>query len=185
MPMTLFTSSREKNLWSCALVVLLAIYSTLFLGRPLATLFQNQNLQAAIFLFVMILIGTTIILHAFNTKPTKIELTIWIGVIAAYIMFFLRLGLPERSHLIEYGVLAIFIHLAISERVSQGKLISTPALIAFLIAFLIGVVDECIQICLPHRIFDPIDIMFNGIAAALAIGSRILILWIRRIKSKG
>jgi VanZ family protein len=95
-------------------------------------------------------------------------------------MFFLRLGIPERSHLIEYSVLAIFIHKAFAERVSQGNKIAMPALLSFAVTFLIGVLDECIQLFLPNRVFDALDILFNGIAVTLAIGSNVFLVWVRK-----
>ena len=176
-----FTSSREKHLWLWAFLVFAAIFSTLFIGQPLAILFKNQDIQAAVFLLVMVLVGATMLVHGIKTKPGKIEITILLGIIAVYIMFFLRLGLPERSHLMEYSVLAIFIHKAITERVRQGIKIRMPALLAFVATFLIGVFDECIQIILPNRVFDPTDIMFNGIAAAMAIGSSVVLTWARKL----
>lgn len=178
--MPLFTSSREKQFWLWALAVLAAIFSTLFLGQPLAELFGDQNIQAAIFLLVMFLVGVAILIHAIKTKPSKVELTIWFGIVAVYVMFILRLGLPERSHLMEYSVLAIFIHKAITERVNQGKLIPRPALVAALFTSLIGVLDECIQIFLPDRVFDTNDIIFNGMAVAMAIGTRVFLAWVRK-----
>jgi VanZ family protein len=95
-------------------------------------------------------------------------------------MFFLRMGLPRRSHLIEYSVLATFVHKALIERLNQGKYIVQPALHVLLIAFLIGVLDECIQIFLPNRVFDLYDILFNGIAVAIAIGSTLVLSWLRK-----
>lgn len=178
--MPLFTSSRERRLWVCAFAVLIAIFTTLFIGQPLIKLFGNQDVQAVVFLFVMALIGVAIIVYSLNAKPGRIELSILFGILAVYTMLFLRLGLAERSHLMEYSVLALFIHAAISERGKQGKQIRVPALLAFIIAFLIGVLDECIQILLPHRVFDPIDILFNGMAVAMAIGSSLVLIWIRK-----
>lgn len=128
----------------------------------------------------MALVGATIILHAFRTRPGKTELTVLLGIIAVYVLFFLRLGLPERSHLMEYSVLAIFVHKAITERANNGKRIPNPAIVAFLITLLIGVVDECIQLVLPYRVFDMLDIVFNGIAIAMAIGSAILLSRVRK-----
>ncbi len=43
--MPLFTSSREKHLWIWAFSVFAAIFSTLFIGQPLARLLANQNIQ--------------------------------------------------------------------------------------------------------------------------------------------
>lgn len=181
--MSIFTSSREKRLWLCVLLVIIAIYSTLFLGQPLAELFESQDFRAAIFLLVMLLIGTTILIHAIKTKPSKTEITFILGIIAVYIMFTLRLGMPERSHLMEYSVLAIFVHQAINERLRNGKQIPVPALISFILTFLIGVIDECIQLFLPNRVFDTQDIVFNGMAAVAALGTYTVILWIRKFKN--
>jgi len=177
--MPLFTSSREKQLWIYAFLVFIAIYSTLFIGQPLIEQFTNQGLQTIIFLFVMILIGVTIILHSLKAKPSKIKITIFLGIIAVYIMFFLRLGLAERTHLIEYSVLAIFIHKAITERFGSGNKIYKAALFSFAIAFFIGVFDESLQIVLPNRVFDFIDILFNGIAVVMALGLSIFLTWFR------
>jgi len=182
--MPLFTSTREKHLWFWVFVVFVAIFSTLFLGQPLAELFSSQDARAVIFLIVMFLVGATILVHAIKTKPTKIELTIILGIVAVYTMFVLRLGMPERSHLMEYSVLAVFMHKAITERITQGKQIPMPALITFSITFLIGVLDECIQILLPDRYFDPEDIAFNGLAAIMAIGSTEILNWVRKWRNR-
>ena len=178
--MNLFTSKREKHLWLWALVVTVAIFSTLFLGQPLAKLFNSQDVRAVVFVMVMFLVGTTILIHAIRTKPRRTELALIIGLIAVYTMFILRLGMPERSHLMEYSVLAIFVHKAIMERKNQRKQIPLPGLMAFGITFIIGVCDECIQILLPDRYFDPEDIAFNALAAVMAIGSSVLINWVRK-----
>jgi hypothetical protein len=177
--MLYFTSPREKRLWFWAFAVFATIFSTLFIGQPLAIQLSNQNVQAVFFMLGMIMVGAAIVVHGLKTKPSKIEITILLGIIAVYIMFYLRLGIPERSHLIEYGVLAIFIHKALIERVSQGNQIRVPALVAFLVTFIIGVLDECMQIFLPTRIFDPVDIVFNGLAALMAIGASITLQWVR------
>ena len=178
--MPLFTSRREKHLWLWTFAVVLAIFSTLFVGRPLAKLFSSQDVQAVIFVLGMLLVGVTMLVHALKVKPGKMELVLWLGITAVYAMFFLRLGLPERSHLIEYSVLAIFIHQALTERRSQGKQFGNPAIVALALAFLIGLVDECIQFSLPNRVFDPVDIFFNGMAATLAIGFALGLGWVRK-----
>ncbi|MGI9544345.1 MAG: VanZ family protein [Cyclobacteriaceae bacterium] len=180
--MPLFTSSREKHLWIWGLIVYAAIFSTLFFGQPLARIFGNQNIQAAIFMLGMLLVGAAILVHALWTKPSKIEIAILLGIAAVYIMFILRLGLPERSHLIEYSVLAIVIHKAVTERVGPGTHILKPALIALTITFLLGVFDESMQIFLPNRVFDPVDIFFNGMAATMAIASNVALIWLRKLK---
>ncbi|MEP1031947.1 VanZ family protein [Ekhidna sp.] len=178
--MTLFTSTKEKRLWLWALAVFAAIISTLFIGRPLASQLRNQNVQAIFFMLGMLLIAIAVLIHAWKSKPSKIELSILLGIIAVYVMFIFRLGAPERSHLIEYSVLTIIIHKALIERARQANRIRMPALFAWVIAFLIGVLDESIQIILPNRVFDPQDILFNGIAVTMAIIVTIFLVWMRR-----
>lgn len=182
--MSLFTSTREKYLWFWAFAVFIAIFSTLFVGQPFTKIFANQNIQTAIFLIGMLLVVVTILLHVLKAKPSKTEITILLGIVAVYIMFFLRLGIPERSHLIEYSVLAIFIHKAITERVRQGKRIPLPTLLSFAVTFLIGVFDECIQIVLPNRVFDPLDILFNGFVIIMALGSSVVFNWVKKLITK-
>ncbi len=182
--MALFTSKREKQLWLWVFAVIIAIFSTLFFGQPLAELFSSQDARAVVFSIVMLLVGTTILIHAIKSKPSSLELTLWIGLAAVYTMFILRLGMPDRSHLIEYSVLAIFIHKAILERNNQTRGIPLPGLIALVISFTIGVIDECIQILLPDRYFDPEDILFNGMSATMAIGSNAIMHWVRDRRNK-
>ncbi len=179
--MSTFTSSREKYYWLCTALVVIAIFSTLFLGRPLAEALQDQNMQSLLFLVGMFLVGVMILVHSLQTKPNRIEIALLLGIAAIYILLFLRLGLPERSHLIEYSVLAVIMHKAIQERKTNGKKISYPALWALLFSFIIGLIDEGIQIFLPDRVFDYWDIVFNGIAVSLAMGAVVVIAWVRKL----
>jgi len=181
--MPVFTSTKEKRLWIWAGAVVLAIFSTLVFGQQLAGLIQNQDINAAIFLLGMILIGLAVLFHGLRGRSDKSELVIWLGIAAVYMMVFLRLTMSERTHLIEYSVLAIFIHSALVERLNHENQIIKPALIAFLFTFTIGVIDESIQLFLPHRVFDPVDILFNGLAAFMALVSSMTLFWIRKKKA--
>ncbi|MDH3246546.1 MAG: VanZ family protein [Saprospiraceae bacterium] len=178
--MEFFTSTRERNLWRWALLVTIAIYASLFMGNPLARLVEDQNIAAIFFLLGMAVVAGAILFHSLETRPGKIELAVGAGFLAVFIMFFLRLGLAEGSHVIEYSILAIFIDKAINERVKQGKNIAWPSMVAWVISLMIGVIDESIQIFIPDRIFDPTDIAFNGIAVTLAIVPGLLIKWVRK-----
>jgi len=62
--MSLFTSKEEKNLWLWAVAVFEAIFSTLFMGMPLANQLRYQNIQAVFFVFGMLLVAC---LHWFKT----------------------------------------------------------------------------------------------------------------------
>lgn len=181
--MPFFTSSREKYRWFWAFLIFATIISTLFMGQPLANQLRDQNIQAIFFLSGMVLIATAVIIHGLKNKPGKVEFSVLIGILAVYVMFFFRLGAPERSHLIEYSVLTIFIHNALTERFRFGNQIK-PVWLTFLITFGIGVLDESIQQLLPDRVFDWEDILFNGIAVMMALGSTLILRWVRRLISK-
>ena len=173
--MSIFTSVREKRLWLYALIVWLAILSTLVMGLPIQELLVDQNTQFILFLSGMILMAAAVITHGLKVRPGKKEVAIWIGLAAVGIMLFFRLGASERSHLIEYGALAICVHRALIERLRHKNQLLIPGLVAFSITFFIGILDEFIQLLLPSRVFDTNDILFNGLAALLAIGGALLL----------
>ncbi len=170
--------TREKRLWLWALLIVLAIFTSLFIGQPLQDQLRNQYLQAGLFLLGMALVGATILVHGIRFRPGKFELTILIGVAAVGFMLFFRLGAPERSHMIEYSVLAVFVHGAMVERWSPQDV--KPAIVAFFVTFIIGVIDETVQIVIPHRVFDFEDIVFNGMVIGVAIIGSTLLHWMRR-----
>lgn len=178
--MTLFTSKLEKLLWLLAALVFVVIFSTLFIGSPLLNLLRNQNIQAAIFFMGMILISALILYHGLKSTTHNKMTGVYIGLFAVYLMLFLRLGLPERTHLIEYSVLAIFIYQALNERFNNFETSYKPALLAAVIACLIGAIDELIQLFIPERVFDFEDILFNCFAIVAAIGSSVFLQWIRK-----
>ncbi len=177
--MNMFTSHREKRLWIWVFAVIAAIFMTIFLGQPLANIISNKNLQGITFGIAMIMIGGTIFTYGFRSRPSRTEWVTVIGLTSVYIMLFLRLALPERTHLMEYSVLAIFIHNAFSERVRNGKKIPGMALLTIVLASLIGVLDESIQYLIPGRVFDLQDIAFNIFAAVLAVSASRTFHWIK------
>lgn len=176
----IFTSGREQKLWILVFMVLVTIFSTLAIGSPLQEMLRNQNVQAIFFALGMILTGTTIIIHGLKVRPSKTEIAIWSGLAAIYIMFFFRLGAPERSHLMEYSVLAIFIHNALSERLKNGNKLPQIELFAILITAFFGILDESIQSFIPDRVFDFEDIFFNIFAGLLAVSASWILGWAKR-----
>lgn len=178
--MPVWKSIREKQYWLWAILVYITILTTLFIGQPLANELRDQNVQAIFFLLGMVLAASAVIIHGIVNKPSKTEYAILIGIIAVYIMFFFRLGAPERSHLIEYSVLAILLHKAFSERFKAENKISKPAFFSLFLGISLGAVDECIQLLIPHRYFDPVDLFFNGMVVTMAIGTSLLLQWLNR-----
>ncbi len=177
--MSIFHSKKEKYLWYLALLVVVVIFSSLFLGLPLLDLLDNQNIQAALFVAGMLLIAILIVYDGLRNNASHQLYGIYLGLFAVYLMLFLRLGLAERSHLIEYSVLALFIFRALSERFKNKATSLKPAVAAILITCVVGCVDEVLQLYIPNRVFDYQDIVFNCFAAFAAVMLRICIQWVR------
>ncbi len=174
-----FSSDRERRLWAWTLAVVGAIYATLGLASTLAGALSDG--QAAVgFLVAMLLVGLSILTQGLKTRPGGVEIGVALGIAVVYLMVFFRMAIPERSHLIEYSVVAVLIYEAITERASQGRRVPVPALLAVLAASLVGVFDECIQWFLPSRVFDPLDILFNVLAGVMAVVACVVLGWARR-----
>ncbi len=178
----LFASRREQRLWAWTLAVVIAIYSTLGLARTLAdALGDSPLLGAGLFLLCCFLVLATVVTQGLRVRPGGAELAVALGVAAAYILVFVRMAIPtERSHLIEYGVVAVFVHEALRERARHGRRVPAPALLAVLAAGFVGVLDECIQLLLPSRVFDPLDMLFNVLGGTMAVAASAALGWARR-----
>ncbi|WP_419163744.1 VanZ family protein [Candidatus Palauibacter sp.] len=182
--MPLFSSPRERRLWIWALVVVVAIYSTLGLARTVADALRESGLlESASDLFWggMLLIGVMILIQGLREGSRGVEIGFAVGVTAIALLGFARtISAAERSHFIEYTVLALIVHEALLERRGQGRRVPIPALLAVAGATLVGVVDECIQFFLPSRTFDWFDIGFDLLASIVAVGSSVSLRWVRR-----
>ncbi len=165
-----FSSERERRLWIWTAVVVAAIYSTLGLARTLAVWLGNDFFAVWLFLLGCILVLLTVVTQGLRVRPSGAEIAVALGVAAAYLLVFVRMAIPtERSHLVEYGVVAVLVYEALAERASQGRRVPVPALLAILLTSVIGTLDEGIQWLLPSRTFDPVDILFNVLAAVMAV----------------
>ena len=179
--MPLFSSDRERRLWIWTLAVVVAIYSTLALARTLADALRGTGLDVGLFVIGCLLVLATVVTQGLKTRPSGAEIAVALGVVAAYYLVFVRMTIPtERSHLIEYGVVAVFIYEALKERASHGRRVPVPGLLAIVATSLIGVLDECIQELLPSRMFDRQDILFNVLAAVMAVATSSALGWVRR-----
>ena len=180
----LFTSDRERRLWAWTLAVVAAIYSTLGLARTLAAELGDLGLGVGLFLLCCLLVLAATVTQGLRVRPGGAEIAVALGVAAAYLLVLVRMSIPtERSHLIEYGVVALFIHEALTERASHGRRVPAPALLAVLAAGLVGVLDECLQLLIPSRVFDPVDMLFNVLAATMAVTASSALRWARRLKT--
>ena len=181
--MALFVSRRERRLWLWTLAVVVAIYSTLGLAGSLVDVMENRGLTTLSFALGMLLVGVTVVTQGLRAKPSGAEIGVALGVVVVYLMVLLRMALAERSHLIEYGVVASFIYEALKERADQGRRVPAPAALAVLATGAVGVLDEGIQVLLPSRVFDPVDMLFNALAGVMAVLARVALARARRRKA--
>ena len=165
------TSKKERKLWISALVVLIAIYATLFLGGQLLDLMVERRIieQSTFYLFLLLIL--TFIISGWKRSGKRLENWIYAGVVAVYGMALLRMDITtsERSHLFEYGLLSILIYEALIERKHNGVNVKIPVLTSILGAGTIGLLDECIQYFISYRVFDIVDIGFNYLASAFGV----------------
>lgn len=178
--MGLFNSPRERRLWLWTLAVVALIFATLGFSGRLVDLLSDDTAGAAAFGLAMLLVAATVLTDGLQSRPTRVEVAVAFGMAAVILMLCLRLTLAERSHLIEYGVLGVFIHAALSERAQQGRRVRWPAVVSMLVAAAIGIIDETIQLALPHRVFDPVDMLFNTLAAGSAVVAALVLAKVRR-----
>ncbi len=182
-PSSWFTSRREKRLWQGALLVTGAIFSTLWLASIASSWLYHQSLSAALFLAAMVLVGLAILAQGLRVRP-ELELGVALGLSVVFLMVFVRLSIPERSHLIEYGVLAVLVFEALSERAAHGKKVPFLPVVAILLASLVGLIDELLQLFMPSRHFDRNDILFNVLASLMTVLAMVVLRFARRLASK-
>jgi peptidoglycan/LPS O-acetylase OafA/YrhL len=179
----LWTSDRERFLWTATLLVLLAIFSTLWLATSLTHIFHGFG-GVVFFLTGMILVLASVVTQGLKARPRGIEIGVALGVVAAYLLVYVRMAIPtERSHLIEYSVVAALIHAALRERTENGYPPSHPAWTALLTTVGIGCVDEAAQRFIPQRVFDWEDIIFNSLAAAMSVTAGSTLSWVRNLQT--
>lgn len=184
--MSLISSAREKRLWTLTLIVILAIYASLGLELSIANVLIERGLVTPFYIVGMLLIVATAVSRGFSLRPRGLEIAVALGIVAAYLVLLTRLSIPgERIHLIEYGIVGAFIYEALLERRNNGRTVYAPAILPVIVASVLGIIDECIQYFLPNRIFDSRDIVFNVLAATMAVSACKVMADVRRPDAPG
>lgn len=185
MRMSFFASRRERRLWAWTFAVVGAIYATLGFAQTLAGELRNRGLISDLTWLGLFLMAAAVVVVGFRRRPGIAEIGVALGVAGVYLVAFLRTAMPEqRSHIIEYTIVALLIHEALLERASHGRRVPVPALLAIAATANVGVLDECIQFFLPNRVFDLFDISFNILSAVMAVTASTALRWARRQTDK-
>ncbi len=171
-----FSSDRERRLWVWTAAVMVAIYSTLGPARTLVDALRERNLLRVSFAVVVLVVVGAIAWQWRKRRPDWGEVGVALGFVFAYVMVWIRMGSwEERTHLIEYGVVAALIHQALLERVRNRRRVPVPAALTVVVTALLGLLDEGIQAALPSRVFDLRDVFFNALAGFIVIAARLAI----------
>ena len=172
----LFTSIRERRLWTWTALVLLAIWSTLGPARVIAGSLRETGILGLSIILFLVLILCFLGYSWLKRRPDWREAGMVVGVIIAYLMVGVRIdSWEERTHLIEYGIVAALIHEALIERRRNGRVIRNTALMAIIVTAVLGLIDETIQYFIPSRVFDFRDVFFNAFAGFMVIAARLAI----------
>jgi VanZ family protein len=144
-------------------------------------LLRERNLLWVSVALVLLLVVGVFAWQWVKRRPGLGEIRVVHGVTAAYQIAGIRIQSPEeRTHLIEYGLVAVLIYQALTERLRHGRRIPAPAALAVAVTALLGLLDEGIQAILPNRVFDVRDVGFNALAGLMAIAASLAIARVRR-----
>jgi hypothetical protein len=160
---------------------MVGIYSTLALAGTLAGFLRERNLLEVSFVFGLLLMAGAVVGHSLYRRPDRGDIWVTLGVTASYLMVWFRIESPEeRTHLFEYGLVAVLIYEALTERLRHGRRVPSPAFLAVLVTALLGWLDEGIQAVLPNRFYDIRDVGFNALAGLMAIAATLVLARARR-----
>jgi len=180
--MALWSGNRERRLWCWALALGVAIYSTLGLAGTLTQVLSSRELLDEAYVSGLLLAVVATISSTARRRPGKREIWVALSLIAAYGMVGVRMGIgpEERTHLFEYGLVALLIHQALTERRERGRHVPIPAPLAIAATALVGWLDEGIQSLLPNRFYDLRDVGVNALAGLMAVVASVALTWLRR-----
>ena len=183
-PWPRFSSDRERRLWLSLLAVLVVIYSTMGPARELALSLRERNLLGLSSTAFLLVVGGVIAVRWMKTRPGRHEIAAGLGVTAVILMASGRTTITERTHLFEYGLVAILIYQALRERRRSGRSVPVPAVLAVVATALLGWLDEGIQSLIPGRVYDTDDIFVNSVSGIVAITSSLFLAWARRLDAR-
>lgn len=143
-----------------------AILATAAVGPDVVDELRRQGALDALFGVGAALVALTILLR--TARPNRHAVAITVGLVGVGVLVGVRfVGDVERTHLVEYAVLATAVDGALATW--HGRSGAVRHWSAWLLTSALGAVDEAVQAALPRRVFDVRDIVFNAVAAATAI----------------
>ena len=169
----------ERLLWAAVVAVLLALGLSLFLFPRIGLVPPRPDWLAAG--FAAGLVGFLGVLGVGASSRRPLWLALLLAVLALGLLMSARALSPaERTHLIEFGLLAVLLKLALDERKRRGRFSGSPGWLAWGLAGVVAGIDEGLQAVLPGRVFDPRDLLFNALAVSVPL---VMLAGVERLRS--
>ncbi len=183
--MFIFKSNKERYFWTLVAMTQIAIWASLGFAGKLVQKFEGTHILTVAFVVGFLVMITVIVSGVFSRKPTGKEIWVLTGITTVYAMIVVRMGVPtlERTHLFEYGLVAVLVFHAFLERYSNKPNMIKVALFSIFLTGLLGWIDEEIQRILPNRVYDIRDILFNILAGVMTVTACSLLTW-KRLKNE-
>ncbi len=166
--MILSNISEKNKYWISAGCLLLVIFSTLYIVRPICTYLKCFSYFPLLMNLMMIVFLSLSVYYFVSRNSIKLMTTYYLLllIIGFYIYSILQIKQPEEKlHFIEYGLLAFLVYKALSFDFSMRSSFG----FAFLITLFWGWCDEGIQHILPNRVYDIKDVRLNGMSGLLGL----------------
>lgn len=161
-------SPRERRRWLAAGAVVAVLAGSLVWAEQAARLASEDAADALFGAGFGALVIAVAVLGRRSSSAGAVALALGVGSVvvlgAARV-----LSTAERTHLVEYGALAVFVRAALVERARGGRDVPSPAGRAVLAAACVALADELAQAVLPDRRFDVADLGFDLGAAMVAV----------------
>jgi len=160
-------TASSARAWGIVLGTVGLVYASLPVSRDVLIALVQRDLMGWVITGSYFAAAVVVVYHVvFDVRLTDRvafgALTLLGLVIGALV---LGMEVPEeRMHFLQYGLIAL-----LARRALAGARPVLQYALAVLLAALFGLGDELIQGALPDRVYDPRDVLVNGVAAALAL----------------
>jgi len=158
----------QKTGFAITIVYLGFIYGTLGIARTVQQTLNKAGFEPFFFqcLFVLSIVITGYLLVAFRVKGLSNYLCLAVLIFTFYWLFKEVIATPvEKLHFIQYGLLTFLVFYTLQFSIRDRFLYFWTAMAVFGA----GCLDESIQFYLPDRVYDPRDIVINGVAGILTL----------------
>ena len=162
----------ERFAWLRVLLWAVLIFFTVPMARSIQKVVADTVGRSAFSWIVVSLVLMGLLFAVWRARQGRWKITrgqwLVLLLIAGYYIrrtFMLRAAPEEAMHFVEYGLLAVWVSLAVRFRIKDFTLY----LLAWLICILIGTCDEILQWIVPKRFWDLRDINLNATGSGLML----------------